>query len=348
LTSVGVEISQSKSLSKINDEQWFETCSLVARRKGTRVTDVSRLSPKLANNARRNFRDFPEFALELSKRLGNKIIPLEHFIGSKSFLKTLSNSTYGTYLGTDTSTYLSSLNGNCFSFRGIVPQAKDYMCNLLLYCDTIERVFKIYLDLVGKVPEIASRPLGTNNMDLSSFGSIYDSESPAYAVAQILDTDDGVVLPSPLGLSRSSVFIRILVSMDKILSTLFELGSNKLFQDLASIKLLLDSLDSDFEKIERKFDVKKVVPFQVTTKLLKGVSSLPLKENDERLHSYLFKCPIGKHLEIDITLDVREDNQGKIENAISCEFNMLVKRNKNINSVYIMLLNLENKTNLFH
>jgi hypothetical protein len=222
------------------------------------------------------------------------------------------------------------------------------MCNLLLYCDTIERVFKIYLDLVGKVPEIASRPLGTNNMDLSSFGSIYDSESPAYAVAQILDTDDGVVLPSPLGLSRSSVFIRILVSMDKILSTLFELGSNKLFQDLASIKLLLDSLDSDFEKIERKFDVKKVVPFQVTTKLLKGVSSIPLRDNDERLHSYLFKCPIGKHLEIDITLDVREDNQGKIENAISCEFNMLVKRNKNINSVYIMLLNLENKTNLFH
>jgi hypothetical protein len=136
--------------------------------------------------------------------------------------------------------------------------------------------------------------------------------------------------------------------MDKILSTLFELGSNKLFQDLASIKLLLDSLDSDFEKIERKFDVKKVVPFQVTTKLLKGVSSIPLQDNDERLHSYLFKCPIGKHLEIDITLDVREDNQGKIENAISCEFNMLVKRNKNINSVYIMLLNLENKTNLFH
>jgi hypothetical protein len=176
------------------------------------------------------------------------------------------------------------------------------------------------------------------------FGSIYESESPAYAIAQLVDnksdTRNRDLLPSPLGLSRSSVLIRILCQFDKCLSNVFNLGSYEVFSSMVDIKILLDSLESDFTTIERKFDVKKVLPFKVTSALLRTIKSSPLLEYDNRLFSYEVSYNIGKYLKLTSTIDVREDIYGNPINSVKNELDIVVKGNKTINSVYIVLLNL--------
>jgi hypothetical protein len=164
------------------------------------------------------------------------------------------------------------------------------------------------------VPSLKERPLGISELAVKDFGPIFDKSSASWAIALDLETnDDIVVYPTPSSLSKASLLVTTLCSMNKIIIDLHSMGplelESKMFELIRSYK----AIDSDYTKFVTTWEIRKNQPFITTNKLINSWSVVLPTSCETHVSSFKISQEFSEGYFYITYINIYEDNMKTIE-----------------------------------
>jgi hypothetical protein len=164
------------------------------------------------------------------------------------------------------------------------------------------------------VPSLKERPLGISELVVKDFGSIFDKNSASWAVALDLETiEDTIVYPTPSSLSKASLLVTTLCSMNKIINDLSSMSllefEARMFELIRSYK----AIDSDYTKFVTTWEIRKNQPFITTKKLINSWTVVLPTSCETHVSSFKILQEFSEGYYYVTYINIYEDNMKTIE-----------------------------------